>query len=74
LYGARSGEFRNPKLIVCVSAQGILRHQLLGNFPRKVPIDTTLDVDFDKLIELKSRTLAQLLALAREIRVFGIVL
>ncbi len=32
------------------------------------PIDTTLDVDFRKLIKLKLNILPHLLALAREIR------
>ena len=53
LHGARGGDFRNPKLIARVGGQGIFRHQLLGNLPRKGLIDTALDVDFGKLIELK---------------------
>ena len=48
--------------------QGIFRHQLLGNLPRKVLIDTTLDVDFSKLIKLKLSILTQLLAFPPEIR------
>ena len=53
LHGTRRGDLRNPKLIARVGGQGILRHQLLGNLPRKRLIDTTLDVDFGKLIELE---------------------
>ena len=52
--------------------QGIFRHQLLGNLPRKVLIDTTLDVDFSKLIKLKLSILTQLLAFPPEIRLFGV--
>ena len=55
-----------------MGAQGIFRHQLLGNLPRNSLIHATLDVDFGKLIELKFRILAQFLALSREIRLFGI--
>jgi hypothetical protein len=43
LHRTRGGDFRNSKLIVCMSAQGIFRHQLLGNLPRKISIDTTFD-------------------------------
>jgi hypothetical protein len=49
-------------------AQGVFRHQLLGNLPRKVLIDPTLDVDFGELMALEYSILAQLLALARKIR------
>jgi len=35
-------------------------------------IDTSLDVDIGKLIELKSRVLVQLLAFAGEISMFGV--
>jgi hypothetical protein len=44
----------------------------LCNLTRKGPIDTTLDVDFRKLIKLKLNNLPQLLALAREIRLLGV--
>ena len=37
LHGARSSDFRNPELIARVGGQGIFRHQLLGNLPRKRP-------------------------------------
>jgi hypothetical protein len=46
LHGTRGGDLRNAQLIVCMSAQGIFRHQFLGNLPRKLSIDTTFDVDF----------------------------
>ena len=36
-----------------MSGQGIFRHQLLGNLPRKRLINAAFDVDFGKLIELK---------------------
>ena len=52
--------------------QGIFSHQLLGHLPRQRAIDTALDVDRGKLIKLKCRVVAQLLALAREIRPFGV--
>jgi hypothetical protein len=52
--------------------QGIFRHQLPGNLPRQDLIDTTLDVDFGKLIKLKLGILAQLLAFAREVRLLGV--
>ena len=55
------------KLIARVGGQGIFRHQLLGKLRRKVLIDTTLDVDFSKLIKLKLNILAQFPAFAREI-------
>ena len=38
--------FEIPELIVCMSAQGIFCHQLLGGFPRKSSIDTTFDRRF----------------------------
>jgi len=44
----------------------------LCNLTRKGPIDTTLDVDFRKLIKLKLNILPQLLALAREIHLLGV--
>ena len=49
------GDLRNPKFVARVGGKGIFRHELLGDLPRKVPIDATLDVDIGKLIELKSR-------------------
>jgi hypothetical protein len=55
-----------------MGGQGIFRHQLPGNLPRKVLIDTTLDVDLSKLIKLKLSILAQLLAFAHQIRLFGV--
>jgi hypothetical protein len=55
-----------------MGGEGIFRHELLGDLPRKVPIDTALDVDIGKLIELKSGILAQLLAFAREVRLFAV--
>src|ERR1019366_10586452 len=58
LHRTRGGDFRNPKLIARVGGQGIFRHQLLCNLLRKVLIDTTLDVDFSKLIKLKLSILA----------------
>jgi hypothetical protein len=35
LHRTRGGDFGNPKLIARVGAQGIFRHQLLGNLPRE---------------------------------------
>ena len=64
MYRAGGGDFRNPKLIAGVGAQGVFRYQLPGNLPRKVAIDTTLDVDFGKFFELERGIFAQLLALA----------
>jgi hypothetical protein len=55
-----------------VGGQGIFRHQLLGNLPRKDLIDTPLDVDFSKLIKLKLSILTLLLAFAHEIGLFGV--
>jgi hypothetical protein len=60
--------FRNPKFLARVGGQGVLRHQLLGNLPRKCLIYTALDVDIGKFIKLKLRILAQLLAFARQVR------
>jgi hypothetical protein len=74
LHGARGGDFRNPKLIARVGGQGIFRHQLLGNLPRKRLIDATFDVDFGKLIEFKLSILTQLSAFTREISLFGVEL
>ena len=37
------------------AAQGIFRHQLLGNLPRKRRFDTALDVDFGKLLQFELR-------------------
>ena len=64
------GDFRNPKLIARMGDQGIFRHQLLGNLPRKGLIDTTLGVDFSELIKFKLDILTQLLAFVHEIRLF----
>ena len=72
LHGARGGDLGNPKLIACMGGQGILRHQLPGNLPRKRLIDTSLDVDFGKLLELILGILAQLLALTRKISLFRV--
>ena len=55
-----------------MGCQGILFHQLLSNLPCKVLIDATLDVDLGKFVELKLRILAQLLALAPKICLFGV--
>jgi len=44
LHGAWGGDLPNPKLIARVGGKGIFRHELLGDLPSKVPIDTTLDV------------------------------
>ena len=55
-----------------MGGQGIFRHQLLSNLPGKRLIDAALDVNFGKLIEFKLGILAQLLAFAREIRLFGV--
>ena len=55
-----------------MSCQGIFRHQLLGNLPRKRPINAAFDIEFGKLVELKLSIFAQLLAFAREISLFGI--
>ena len=51
--------------------QGIFRHKLLGNLPRKPPFDASLDVNFGEFIQLGFRALAQLLA-RREIRLLGV--
>ena len=68
----RGGDVRNPKLIARVGGQGVFRHRLPGNLPRQGLIDTTLDVDFGKLDKLKLSIGAQLLAFARQIRLFGV--
>ena len=52
--------------------QGIFRHQLLSHLPRKPLFDASLDVNFGELIELGFRALAQFLAFAREIGLFGV--
>jgi hypothetical protein len=57
-----------------MGAQGVFRHQLQGNLPRKLLINTTLDVDFGKFIKLKLAILAQLPAFASQIRLFGVEL
>ena len=46
--------------------------QLLSNLPRERLIEAALDIDFGKLIKLTLRILAQLLTLAREIRLLGV--
>ena len=48
-----------------MGAQGIFRHQLLGNLPPEGPIDAALDVDFGKLVEFEFALLAQFLPFAR---------
>jgi len=68
----RGGDFRNPKLIARVRSQSIFRHQLLGDLPRKRLIHAAFDVDFGKFIELKLSILAQLLAFAPKISLFGV--
>ena len=70
--GRAAGDFRDPKLIARVGGQRIFRHQLLSNLPRERLIEATLDVDFGELIKLTLRILAQLLTLAREIRLLGV--
>ena len=54
------------------AAQGIFRHQLLGNLPRKRRFETPLDVNFGEFLLFERDVLAQLLALTREIRPFGV--
>ena len=70
--GAGGGALGNPKLIARVGAQGIFRHELPGDLPRKLPIDAALDVEISKLIELEFGIVAQLLAFAPEVRPFGV--
>ena len=55
-----------------MGGQGIFRRELLGNLPRKSLIDTALYVDLGKLIQFKLGIVAQLLAFAREIRLFRV--
>ena len=55
-----------------MGGQGIFRHQLLSNLFRKGLIDTTLDVDFGKLIKFKLSILTQLFPFAREISLFSV--
>ena len=55
-----------------MSGQRIFCHQLLSNLPRKRPFETPVDVNFGKLLLFKLDVLAQFLAFAREIRMFGV--
>ena len=55
LHGRGGGDLRNPKLIARVRAQGIFRHQLLGNLPRQRLIDAALDVDFGEFLDVQTR-------------------
>ena len=64
--------FEIPSSSRACAVRGIFRRQLLRDLPRKRLVDATLDVDFGKFIQLVRRILAQLRALAREIRLFGV--
>ena len=55
-----------------MGAQGVLRHELLGNLPRQRRVDTALDVDVGELLLLERSVLAQLLALACEVGLLGV--
>src|SRR4029077_10145986 len=58
--------------IARVGTEGIFRHQLLGNLPRKDLIDAALDVNFGQFVNFKLDISAQFLALARKVRLFGV--
>jgi len=45
LHGAGGRDLRHPELIAGVGRQGVFRHQLLGDLPRKRRIDPPLDID-----------------------------
>ena len=68
----RGRNFRHAQFITRMGRQVIFRHQLPSNLTRKPLFDASLDVNFGELIELGFRALAQFLAFAREIGLFGV--
>jgi hypothetical protein len=54
-----------------VRAQSILGHQLQSDLTRKVRLNAAFDIYLGKLGSLELDVLAQLLALARDIGLFG---
>ena len=55
-----------------VGHQGVFRHQLIGDLPCECRIDSSFHIDAGQLLAFEPDVLAQLLALAREIRLLGI--
>ena len=72
MHRTRRRDCRHAKLVAGVGAQGIFRHELLGDLPRKSLFDAALDVDFGEFIEFSRWGLAQFHALAGKIGLFGV--
>lgn len=66
----RCGNLRNSQFVARMSRQRVL-HQLLRYLPRPGRVDTSLNVDLGKFVELEPRVFVQLLALPSEIGLLG---
>ena len=72
LHGPRAERRRDTQFVAGMGAEGIVRHQLVGDAARQLRFEASSLVNARELFALEFYIVLQLVSLLRQIRLFGI--